>query len=263
VNCAALPDALLESELFGHERGAFTGAVAAKPGLLEIAGGGTVFLDELGEMPLAAQAKLLRAVESRQVTRVGGLHPIAIDVRFVAATNRDLETLTASGAFRQDLYFRLNGISIRVPPLRERTLDIGPLAEQFVSRAAAEMGLPPVSISQPVIEVLERWPWPGNIRELKNVMEHAMMFSRGRTAIGIEHLPSDLREAPPSRESAPTEAPKSGLRGEIDAFEKRRIVDALEQCSGNQTRAAHLLGISRRTLVSRLALHGLPRPRKC
>jgi len=261
LNCAALPEALLESELFGHERGAFSGAVTSKPGLLETASRGTVFLDEIGEMPLPAQAKLLRAVENRQVTRVGGLHPIAIDVRFIAATHRDLEAVVASGAFRQDLYFRLNGISIRIPPLRERAAEILPLAEHFVARAAREMGLPRVGISAEVIDVLERQAWPGNIRELKNVMEQAVMFSGGKTDIRVEHLPVEARQTPPPMASAPP-APTNSLFGELEALERRRIVDALEQCSGNQTRAARLLGISRRTLVSRLSAHQLPRPRK-
>jgi two-component system, NtrC family, response regulator AtoC len=261
LNCAALPEALLESELFGHERGAFTGAVAAKPGLLEMAAGGTVFLDEVGELPPAAQAKLLRAVESRQVTRVGGLGPIAIDVRFVAATHRDIDALVATGEFRQDLYFRLNGISIRVPPLRERKLDIAPLAEHFVARAAAEARSAPIPIAREALDVLEGHPWPGNIRELKNAMDQATMFSRGQAAILAEHLPGELKQA---QAAGASQAPpsKGGLRGDLDAFERQRIVDALEECSGNQTRAARLLGISRRTLVSRLSAHGLPRPRK-
>jgi transcriptional regulator with PAS, ATPase and Fis domain len=261
LNCAAIPEALLESELFGHERGAFSGAVTAKPGLLETASRGTVFLDEIGEMPLPAQAKLLRAVETRQVTHVGGLHPIAFDVRFIAATNRDLEAVAARGAFRQDLYFRLNGISIQVPPLRERIAEILPLAQHFAACAAGEMGVPLVAISEEVIDVLERYAWPGNIRELRNVMEQAVVFSRGKTAIRVDHLPTEVRQTPTPIPSAPP-APTNTLRGELEALERRRIVDALERCSGNQTRAARLLGISRRTLVSRLAVHGLPRPRK-
>jgi transcriptional regulator with PAS, ATPase and Fis domain len=263
LNCAAFPEALLESELFGHERGAFTGAVAAKPGLLEMASGGTALLDEVGEMPLAAQAKLLRAVETRQVTRVGAVTPIAIDVRFLSATHRDIEALVAEGAFRQDLYFRLNGIAIKVPPLRERVGDVLPLAEHFVARAAKQMGTPALPISPEAAQVLERCAWPGNIRELKNVMDQATMFSRGDTQIREGHLPQEIRQAGgPGVQGSPGTALKGSLRGDVDAFERQRIVDALEACSGNQTRAAQLLGVSRRTLVSRIAAHGLPRPRK-
>ena len=174
VNCAALPGALLESELFGYERGAFTGAVQAKPGLLEVADHGTLFLDEIAELPLTMQAKLLRVLESREVTRVGGLKTRSIDVRFVCATNRDLVSLVRSGAFRQDLYFRLNGISVLIPPLRQRRPEIQPLARAFIAEACRDANRSALSITEQALAALETHSWPGNVRELKNVIERAV-----------------------------------------------------------------------------------------
>jgi len=189
LNCAAFSENLLESELFGHERGAFTGAVQAKPGLLEAAQGGTVLLDEIGELPLALQAKLLRVVEHRQVTRLGGLAPRSIDVRFLAATNRDLEAEVARGAFRSDLYFRLNGVALVLPPLRERAGEIVQLALAFVEQFARQSNRPRVPrISQAALGVLERYTWPGNVRELRNVIERALMLCPS-DVIDLEHLP--------------------------------------------------------------------------
>jgi transcriptional regulator with PAS, ATPase and Fis domain len=253
-----MPEALLESELFGHERGAFTGAHKARAGLLEAADGGTLFFDEIGEMPLTTQAKLLRAVETRTVTRIGSVRPVALDVRFVAATNRDLVALVEAGTFREDLYFRLNGVTVHVPPLRERPRDIELLARHFAARAAREMKRALATLSPEAIRVLEEYPWPGNVRELKSVVERALTFAGSSATLGPEHFP-ELRTSRPSRAPAPVTA---GLRGEVHAFEKQRIVDALEQCAGNQTRAAEMLGISRRTLLHRLDAYGLPRPRK-
>jgi transcriptional regulator with PAS, ATPase and Fis domain len=249
---------LLESELFGHERGAFTGAHKTRPGLLEAADSGTLFLDEVGEMPLTTQAKLLRAVETRTITRVGSVQPIALDVRFVAATNRDLAALVEVGRFRQDLFFRLNGVSLHVPPLRERVLDIEPLARRFAAAASQAMKRPAATLTSEAIRALEEYAWPGNVRELRTVIERALTFAGTSPTLGLEHFP-DLRTSKPSRVAAP---PPSGLRGEVHAFEKQRIIDALEQCAGNQTRAAEMLGISRRTLLHRLDAFGLPRPRK-
>src|SRR5258706_12646619 len=169
LNCAALPDNLLESELFGYERGAFTGAVTAKPGMLEAAHEGTVFLDEVGELPLPTQARLLRVLESGEVSRLGSLKPRTIDVRFLSATNRDLETLAATNGFRQDLYFRLNGISIQIPPLRQRVAEIAPLAKAFAREASDKAGRSEVTVSREIVAILEKHDWPGNVRELKNV----------------------------------------------------------------------------------------------
>jgi DNA-binding NtrC family response regulator len=273
INCAALPDSLLESELFGYERGAFTGAVQAKQGLLEAADRGTFFFDEVAEMPLTTQAKLLRVLESREVLPVGGLKPRSIDVRFIAATNRDLRELCDAGAFRSDLYFRLNGITMTVPPLRERVAEIRPLAQGMIERQCAKTGRPPPALTRETLDQLERYAWPGNIRELRNVVERALVLCTG-PQITPEHLPFDaslpapgsLRiAAAPSSSSIPLggEPPSSRpLKEHVNALERERIIEALNVCGGNQTKAARLLGISRRTLLTRLDEWGLPRPRK-
>jgi two-component system, NtrC family, response regulator AtoC len=305
INCAALSETLLESELFGYERGAFTGAVQAKKGLLETASGGTVLLDEVGELPLGMQAKLLRVVEERRVLRVGGLESRPIDVRFLAATNRDLEQESERGAFRQDLYFRLCGVTVNIPPLRERVSEIEPLARMFAAEGAAEGGAP--DFSTEALELMRRYVWPGNIRELRNVVLRAVMLSDGGRILP-EHLPVEkmcARMAPvasPSAPHLPNPEPAVGayppyppmtlvppapetmaaigvmardgripaiptaasgtLRAGIEDYERARVVEALEQAKGNQTQAAKILGISRGTLVSRLAQFDLPRPRK-
>ncbi len=277
LNCAALSDTLLESELFGFEKGAFTGALKEKPGLLEVANGGTVFLDELGEMSTATQAKLLRVIEQRQVLRVGGLEPRAIDVRFISATNRDLEEEIQKGQFREDLYYRLDGVTLRIPPLRERPAEIVAIAESFLERFSAELNLPQTSeLSDRAIELLESYSWPGNIRELKNVMERATLLCTGPQILP-EHLPVEKMSAqwqptPPAPSEAPalpTSPPvgdrpmsEEDLKNLMEVEERKRIIEALDQCGGNQTRAAQLLGISRRTLSKRLSKHNVPRPRK-
>ncbi|MDB5219258.1 MAG: uncharacterized protein JWO86_7185 [Myxococcaceae bacterium] len=265
INCAALAETLLESELFGHERGAFTGAVKAKTGLLEAGNGGTVLLDEVGEMPLTTQAKLLRVLESREVMRVGSIETRAIDVRIVAATNRDLPSFVASGGFRSDLYFRLNGITIRLPPLRERRAEILPLARLFLSQASQGR---PAAFTPHAMAKLESYAWPGNVRELRNVVERAVVLSGGSGAIDEHHLGVETMSlAPPPLPSpsiAPLAAAHAGgdLRADVEGFERKRIEEALAEARGNQTRAAEILGISRRTLVSRLDAYGMPRPRK-
>jgi len=311
INCAAISEGLLESELFGHERGAFTGAVQSKPGLLEVAEGGTVLLDEIGEMPLGIQAKLLRVVETHAVTRVGGLKARVIDVRFMAATHRDLEVEIQRGRFREDLYYRLNGVSLVVPPLRERVNEIRPLAQTFVSECARQSGRKPPKLSSGAYAVLERYAWPGNVRELRNVMERAVMMSPS-DLIDLVHLPLErlgrtlplerswaipsvpVTEAstvgsgslaPPARSGQPEPqllavragsysfAPAAGVDPDATPEppvvpqaavedERARILRALERCAGNQTHAARLLGVSRRTLISRIERYSLPRPRK-
>ena len=259
LNCASLSESLLESELFGHEAGAFTGAVRAKPGLLHAAEGGTVFLDEVGELPPGFQVKLLRVLEDRKVTRVGGLKPYKIDLRFIAATNRDLEAEVKRGAFRQDLFFRLAGMTLVVPPLRERPGEVRGLCELFITRASEALGRRPPRLSPGALHRLERHPWPGNVRELRNVIERALVLCAG-SELTEEHLPPAPRGTP-----APPAAPgvePAPLRGEIESLERQRILDMLARCGGNQTEAARQLGISRRTMVSRLGDYGVPRPRK-
>ena len=258
VNCAAMPDNLLESEMFGFEKAAFTGATQPKPGLLEVANGGTMLLDEVGELGPATQVKLLRVLESREVMRLGGLKPRPVDVRFVSATNRPLEALIEGGTFRRDLYHRLDGITLVIPPLRDRREDILPLAHAFARSFAIEHDFPVPAIEPEVQSLLESHPWPGNIRELKNAIERACLLGRGGNI-----TPHDLRLGDASAAVEPSASSTSTkLRSELEALERERILEALEQTGGNQTRAAALLGIGRRTLVNRIEAYGLPRPRK-
>ena len=258
VNCAALPEQLIEAELFGHDRGAFTGATIAKPGLLETASTGTAFLDEIGELPLAQQGKLLRVLEAGEVQRIGALKPRPIDVRFIAATNRDLGREIDGGSFRRDLFFRLAGMTLAIPPLRERREDIPPLARHFATRAAKAIGRPAPEISSNALELLERHAFPGNVRELRNVIERAVALA-GESPIGTEHLHLE----PPSSNQMLAASPAVAAAAVSDPRrkdERQRILDALAQCGGNQTRAAEVLGISRRTLVNRLGEYGIARP---
>ena len=255
LNCAALAESLIESELFGHEKGAFTGALGEKPGLIETAHTGTLFLDEIGELPTSTQVKLLRVLEMRSVTRVGSVTPRDVDVRVVSATNRDLEEEIRTGRFRNDLYFRLNGITLHVPPLRDRREEILPLAERFIELVATRdphLGRP--AISDTARAALLAYPWPGNIRELRNVVDRAVLLSGGQT-IEPEHLG---QQAPVA--SAPTADGR--LTDQMQAFERDRILEALKKCGGNQTKAAAMMGIARRTLIKRLDLYGIERPRK-
>jgi two-component system, NtrC family, response regulator AtoC len=264
LNCAAVAESLLEAELFGYERGAFTGAVQTKPGLLEAVDGGTLLLDEVGEMPLGVQAKMLRALESQQVLRVGALSPRTIDVRFVAATNRDLQEQVRLGRFREDLYFRLNGALVPVPPLRERTSEIEPLAREFIRATCADLARPPVVLRPESLLMLQHYPWPGNVRELKNFVERAVLVAPGGEILPehfpIQRMASTLplhrigHESVPPPSSAP---PATGIDPERD-----RILAVLAECGGNQSRAAKVLGISRTTLVTRLNAYGIPRPRR-
>jgi two-component system, NtrC family, response regulator AtoC len=266
LNCATLSEPLLEAELFGYERGAFTGALQSKMGLLEAAHGGTIFLDEVGEMPVSLQAKLLRVMESQQLLRVGAVRPRDVDVRFVAATNRNLEAAVREGTFRQDLYFRLNGAKVLVPPLRERAEEVGPLARAFAERSARELGRAgPPELAPEVERMLLAYSWPGNVRELKNFIERAVLLCDG-PALLPEHFPlAQMAEAfpVPCATEAPEAvgvAPWSGTSGHD--VERERILRVLRDCGGNQSRAAKVLGIARSTLVLRLDQYGVPRPRK-
>jgi two-component system, NtrC family, response regulator AtoC len=328
LNCAALSETLLESELFGHEKGAFTGAHNAKAGLLEATGGGTVFLDEIGELSLGTQAKLLRVLEERSVMRVGATKPRRIDVRFVTATNRDLTREVRAGRFRGDLYYRISGLVVRIPPLRERPTEIEPLARYFLGEFCAQMGQAVPELAPGAVEALQGYDWPGNVRELKNVMERAVLLASSGAItrehvlpeptlfndaagaggllrggpfddmdestqviarpreIGAKPLSSRRRNSlrPPESVGGRGDAPESvrgrgaspdsvrarslppssgGARDGSSEEEKReRLIRALEACGGNQTRAAEMLGISRRTLINRLDRWKLPRPQK-
>ena len=264
VNCAALAEPLLESELFGHERGAFTGAVTSRAGLIEMADGGTFLLDEVGELSPALQAKLLRVLEVGEITRVGGTRPRAVNVRFVAATNRDLESAVLAGTFRADLLFRLNGASVVVPPLRERRGEILPLAEAFLATAAAQLGgAAPPRLSEEAREKLLGYDFPGNVRELRNAIERGVLL-----CTGAEMTPDDLSlgrrtsSAGPSAESFSLTEPPPGVHAEESlGAERDGILRALLRHGGNQTRAARELGMPRRTFVRRVAELRLPRPR--
>jgi two-component system, NtrC family, response regulator AtoC len=264
VNCASLSESLVESELFGHERGAFTGAHAARAGIFEAADGGTLFLDEVGELPLATQAKLLRVLESGEVMRLGSTQARRVDVRIVSATHRDLPSQIARGSFREDLYFRLNGVCAHIPPLRERPLEVLPLARLFVERCARANGLPIPALAECARSALSRYHWPGNVRELRNVVERGVALCQ-TGSIGVEHLELCVADSDPTRsptsERASDQRP-SGIRAQWQRFEREQIEEALDQMQGNQTRAAKLLGISRRTLTNKLNMYGLPRPRK-
>jgi DNA-binding NtrC family response regulator len=250
LNCAALSPTLLASELFGHEKGAFTGATSAQPGLLQSASGGTVFFDEVGDLPLDLQARLLLVLERREVLPVGAVRPRPIDVRFLSATNHQLQEDVAAGTFRRDLYHRLNGVTIEVPPLRARVNEIEGLARRFADDAARSMGRSPPAIDDAVLAALRAYPWPGNIRELRTVIDRAVLLGSGG-AVGLQDIApvGTLGMAPGLEDIA-----------EIGDPEKREIAEILARCGGNQSRAAKLLGMSRNTLIARIEKHGLARP---
>jgi two-component system NtrC family response regulator len=248
VNCAALPEALLESELFGHTRGAYTGAVADRTGRFEVAHGGTIFLDEIGDVSLAVQVKLLRVLQEREFERVGSSRTVKVDVRVIAATNRDLARAVREKRFREDLYFRLNVVPIGIPALRERREDIGPLLDYFCRKYAAESGKAIRGITRDARDALYRYDYPGNVRELENVVERAVVLCRG-DVIGVDDLPLVVQE---KVEGRVVDAPAGSLPAELEALERRMIEDALQQADGVQTRAAELLGITERGLRYKL-----------
>ena len=248
INCAAIPETLLESELFGHEKGAFTDAKSRKKGLIEAAAGGTLFLDEIGEMGLQLQARLLRVLENRTFRRVGGIEDLKVKSRIVAATNKDLMKEAEMGRFRNDLYFRLGVIVLEVPPLRDRSEDIGPLADFFIARFNRELGKSVAPVDDRLISLLQGYSWPGNIRELKNLIERILLLESG-DALQPEHLPAQLRQPGGAPLSVATERFQPEPISEV---ELRHIKRTLEHTGGNKSRAAQILGISRQTLREKL-----------
>jgi nitrogen regulation protein NR(I) len=265
INCAAIPRELVEAELFGFERGAFTGAVQSKPGRFELADGGTLFLDEIGEIPMEMQVKLLRAVQESEFERVGGVKTTRVQVRLVAATSRDLVRETAAGRFREDLYYRLNVVPIHLPPLRERREDIPLLVEHFRQKYNARLRKSVEKIEDEALSCLAAYAWPGNIRELENVLERTILFAEG-PRIGAKDLPASLRKQPegapaadaqPSAASGPPGPLKEIVKGQVQAIERDLIVRGLEVTGGNVTRTAKLLKISRKSLQMKMKEFGL------
>jgi len=267
INCAAIPETLLETELFGHEKGAFTGASARKPGKFELAHRGTLFLDESGDLPLALQAKILRALEEKRFERVGGTAPIQVDVRVVAATNRNLKAAVAARQYREDLYFRLSVFPITIPPLRDRPDDIPMLAKHFIERFCRDLNKKPLVLAPSAVQELHEYQWPGNVRELQNCIERAVILTEGDT-IHARHLSLSFREvslAPLAPDDDGTPWSKLDLTGTLaDAtrrvvteVERRKIDQALREAAGNRNRAADILQISYKTLLAKLKEHGL------
>ena len=270
VSCAALPETLLETELFGHEKGSFTGAMTMRKGRFELADKGTIFLDEIGEMTLGTQTKLLRILQEHEFERIGSSTPIQVDIRVIAATNRDLAAEVDESRFREDLYYRLNVIHIHMPPLRERKEDIPALVEHFLSKYRATTEAIPTTITEEALERLVAYDWPGNVRELENAVERAVVLSRGNP-IAMDHLPFGSVKAPqPGRrkgKSAKTDAyaedaAREGIgegpfKARVASLERKLILEALERAGGNRTRAAEELGIYRRLLYAKMREYGL------
>jgi len=260
INCGALPDELLESELFGHTRGSFTGAVAAKKGLFEVADGGTLFLDEIGETSTAMQIKLLRALQERRIRPVGGTEEVAVDVRVIAATNQDLGRMVREKRLREDLFYRINVIPLTLPPLRDKREDIPKLAEHFLARVRATMGKNVRGIARETMELLERYAWPGNVRELENVIERAVALETSDT-IQPQSLPAELRSQIPAGPEAAVDLPVAGLDVDrrLEELRAHYMRQALERCGGVQSKAARLLGMSFRSFRYFAKKYTLPR----
>jgi DNA-binding NtrC family response regulator len=257
VNVAAIPETLVESELFGHERGAFTGAHARRLGRFELAHGGTVFLDEIGSLRLDLQSKLLRVLQEREIERVGGQRPVAVDVRVLAATNANLRAAVRERTFREDLFFRLNVVPLHLPPLRERRDDIPHLVEHFVRKAARECRRDVRGVSAGALEVLARYDWPGNVRELENVIHRAVVLATG-PVLHLQDVPLDV--AMPEAGPRLTEDDGMPLREACDRFERQYVLRALERVQWNVSRAARLLGVHRNTVLAKLSAWGVQRP---
>jgi transcriptional regulator with GAF, ATPase, and Fis domain len=257
VNVAAIPDTLVESELFGHEKGAFTGAIARKLGRFELAHGGTVFLDEIGSLRLELQAKLLRVLQEREIERLGGSRPVPVDVRVLAATNVNLHQAVRQRVFREDLFYRLNVVPIHVPPLRERRDDIPRLVRHFVRKIARESHRDVRDVSAGALDALTRYGWPGNVRELENVIHRAVVLARG-PVIQLQDVPLDV--AMPETARVPEEAGATSLRAACDQFERQYVLRVLERGHWNISRAARLLGVHRNTILAKLAAWGVRRP---
>ena len=266
INCAAIPETLLETELFGHEKGAFTGAAVRKPGKFELAHRGTLFLDEIGDLPLSLQAKILRALEEKRFERVGGTVPIQVDVRVVAATNRNLKAAVAARQYREDLYFRLSVFPITIPPLRERPEDIATLARYFIERFCRDLNKKPLVLSPAAEQELRAYAWPGNVRELQNCIERAAILTEGEM-IHPRNLNLSFRSAPPGPESVEDPGPWSKIdlsgsladvtRRVISEVERRKIELALKEAAGNRGRAAELLQVSYKAFLSKLKDYGI------
>ncbi|AHE99080.1 sigma-54 interaction domain-containing protein [Thioalkalivibrio paradoxus] len=254
INCAALPEQLIESELFGHRRGAFTGATADQPGRIRNAAGGTLFLDEIGEMPLASQAKLLRFLETGECQAIGQPKPEKVDVRVVAATNRDLLTEARKGRFREDLYYRLHVVPLELPPLRERRGDVPILIEHLTRTLARQHGLPPPSYRADALQILSRYHWPGNVRELRNFCERTLILLKGQP-VHAGNLPREFTEPVGGAPAGGYALPDQGVH--LETFEVDLIRQALRKTQGNRTRAAQLLGLSRDTLQYRLKKYAI------
>lgn len=254
VNCGALPESLAESELFGHRKGSFTGAIGDRAGKFEAANEGTIFLDEIGELPLNLQVKLLRVIQEREIDKIGQSQPLKVNIRIIAATNRNLKALADDGEFRDDLFYRLSVVTIEVPPLRERREDIPVLAEYFLKKFRERHQLPRLSLGIDTLEALGRYAWPGNVRQLENVIERLVVLARGDN-VQVDELPTELREWKSRIARIDLKLPDDGI--DLEQIEKEILLRALEKHGGNQTRAARYLNISRKTLIYRMEKFGL------
>jgi two-component system NtrC family response regulator len=254
INCGSIPKELVEAELFGYTRGAFTGAVTTKPGKIELADGGTLFLDEVGELPLDAQVKLLRVLQQGEIAKIGATEVQKVDVRVVAATHRNLQAMIEDQTFREDLYYRLAVVPLLLPPLRERREDIPELVKHLFDKAKERHGMADIELSSAVVQHLTRYRWPGNVRELENVLERMLVLSSSNLVTEAD-LPEEIRRVPPDNSAFWIELPEEGVS--LEAVERELILRALEQAKGNQTKAAKYLDISRRTLIYRMEKYGL------